>query len=668
MNKLIWLLAILGCQFFIFADGLKDNLPKTVRKIPMQGIALTAKQQQFLQKNLHKLNQLIKNIEATNTPRLIALLPDVEIFAKAIRFGLEHREILFEREITWADDILIEGISRAQFLLKGQSPWTRSTGFVVRGFRSKIDQSVQPYGLIVPESYKATGKRQYRLDIWLHGRGEKQLELGFIRSRMGTAKDKFTPADTLVLHPYGRYSNAFKFAGEIDVLEALEHVKNHYSINKNLIANRGFSMGGAGCWQLAVHYSDQWFASNPGAGFSETADFLKVFQDQTLKPTWYEKVLWRLYDCPDKSVNLKQCPTIAYSGADDRQIQAARMMEKGHAQENMKLLHIIGPATKHKYHPDSAKVVSKWLKEKEAVGKIAVPTEVHFVTFTLKYNRMNWVRLDRLKQHFEKARIDAKLNSNSIEISTSNIDSFHLHFNKAECPLPVGQPVKVILNGQEILVPKGPNMNKSWQVHFTLKKDQWQLAQAPPLLAKKKDLQGPIDDAFMDSFIFVSPTAKSKNDKFHAWSESERKRGIKHWRQHFRGDAIVKNDTDISQEDIAKSNLILWGDADSNAIIKRIIKKLPIQWDHEKISLNDQKYNSKKHALIMVYPNPLNPEKYIVLNSSFTYREYAYLNNARQVPMLPDWAIIDLATPPNSEWPGKVINANFFDEKWELKK
>ena len=29
----------------------------------------------------------------------------------------------------------------------------------------------------------------------------------------------------------------------------------------------------------------------PGAGFSETADFLKVFQREALKPAWYEQKL-----------------------------------------------------------------------------------------------------------------------------------------------------------------------------------------------------------------------------------------------------------------------------------------------------------------------------------------------------------------------------------------
>ena len=85
------------------------------------------------------------------------------------------------------------------------------------------------------------------------------------------------------------------------------------------------------------------------------------------------------------------------------------------------------------------------------------------------------------------------------------------------------------------------------------------------------------------------------------------------------------------------------------------------------IAVGSQTFNAKSHAPVLIYPNPLNPEKYVVLNSSFTYREYDYLNNARQVPKLPDWAIIDLTTPPDARWPGKIAAADFFGEKWELK-
>jgi hypothetical protein len=95
--------------------------------------------------------------------------------------------------------------------------------------------------------------------------------------------------------------------------------------------------------------------------------------------------------------------------------------------------------------------------------------------------------------------------------------------------------------------------------------------------------------------------------------------------------------------------------------------KLPVKWSASEIKAKDKSYPSATHAPILIYPNPASPYKYIVLNSGFTFREYDYLNNARQTPKLPDWAIIDLTTPPNSRAPGRVVDANFFDESWQLK-
>ncbi|MEO1973814.1 MAG: hypothetical protein ABGX07_19785, partial [Pirellulaceae bacterium] len=103
----------------------------------------------------------------------------------------------------------------------------------------------------------------YRLDVWFHGRGETLSEVNFLTQRQRQA-GTFTPRDGIVLHPYGRYSNANKFAGEIDVLEAVAAVKRHYLIDDERVSVRGFSMGGASTWQLAVHYPTRWVAANPG--------------------------------------------------------------------------------------------------------------------------------------------------------------------------------------------------------------------------------------------------------------------------------------------------------------------------------------------------------------------------------------------------------------------
>lgn len=71
------------------------------------------------------------------------------------------------------------------------------------------------------------------------------------------------------------------------------------------------------------------------------------------------------------------------------------------------------------------------------------------------------------------------------------------------------------------------------------------------------------------------------------------------------------------------------------------------------------------YALVLIYPNPLNPHRYVVVNSGFTYREYDYLNNARQTPKLPDYAIVDVSVKPTSRAPGGIADAGFFDETWQ---
>src|SRR6476619_2126905 len=138
-------------------------------------------------------------------------------------------------------------------------------------------------------------------------------------------------------------------------------------------------------------------------------------------------------------------------------------------------------------------------------------------------------------------------------------------------------------------------------------------------------------------------------------------------RQKFRGEPRVKNDEDINDSDIAEHNLVLWGDPSSNKVLARIADKLPVKWTPTEVVAGSRKYPAGTHVPVLIYPNPLNPQRYVVLNSGFTFRDYDYLNNARQVAKLPDWAIVDLRTPPNSRFPGKIVDADFFAEHWGLK-
>lgn len=101
--------------------------------------------------------------------------------------------------------------------------------------------------------------------------------------------------------------------------------------------------------------------------------------------------------------------------------------------------------------------------------------------------------------------------------------------------------------------------------------------------------------------------------------------------------------------------MVLWGDAGSNQLLGRIASQLPAQ------------LVEAGQALLMIYPNPLAPARYVVLNSGFTFREEANTTNARQIPMLPDWAVVDVTLPPTSRYPGRIVAGGFFDEKWQIR-
>ncbi|HEY8748035.1 MAG TPA: prolyl oligopeptidase family serine peptidase [Tepidisphaeraceae bacterium] len=663
----------IACLAALLASGISINTATAqqnrggIRRIPPAGVAVPDNDRTELQTGVEQLGKEIADLRQSlaKQPAMLDLLPDVQIFHNAVRYALAYDEFFNAGEIAKAKVLLKEGLDRAASLRAGKAPWTKSPGLIVRGYVSRIDGSVQPYGLVVPPTFAEDPSRPRRLDIWYHGRGENLSEINFLADRE-KSHGEFAPDDTIVLHPYGRFCNANRFAGEVDTFEALDNVKKHYAIDDNRILVRGFSMGGASTWLFATHYPGLWAAANPGAGFSETSDFLHIRDLSTIP--WYQQKLWHLYDSTDYAINLFNCPTVAYSGEADPQKQAADKMAKALSNVGITLTHILGPdKTQHRYHPVAKAEVARRIDSIAAHGRNPAPAHIKFTTWTLKYNQMNWLQLDELEHHWERAEIDANLsNPAEIQITTKNINAFTVSFEPGYCPLEIDRDPKLMID-QHAVTANHPQTDRSWTAHFRKVEGKWEAVKSPiePGLRKHHNLQGPIDDGLMDSFVMVRPTGTALNEKTGAWVKTEMAHAIEHWRRQFRGEAQVKDDTAITDADIASSNLVLWGDSQSNAIWKKIEAKLPVKWDGDKLTLGDKSYPAATDVPVMIYPNPLNSNRYIVLNSGFTFREAAYLNNAMQTPKLPDWAIVDTSTPPSPLAPGKIEAAGFFGEKWE---
>jgi hypothetical protein len=666
-------------------DGPADNRTDQVRPIPPLGIdippitietlawrckAIRAQWQTLWGREQQSIAAKPKTADASAP--LTSLASEILVFPRAVELAIEFQQFYRPGDPELASQLLDEAARRLSIADQGGG-WAEIVGLgdgstkqlIIGGYKSKIDGSHQPYGLVLPMGLGRGDARPRRLDLWFHGRGETLSEVAFL-SKQRTAVGQYTPDDTIVVHPYGRYCNAFKFAGEIDVLEVRDYIRRRLPVDPDRISVRGFSMGGAACWQFATHYADQWFAANPGAGFSETPEFLESFQEENVRETApdYQQTLWQLYDCPPWAINLAHCPTVAYSGEVDRQKQAADVMEVALEKVGIDMVHVIGPETAHRIHVDSKVEITERMAQLARGASASTPLHVEFATMTLRYHRMHWVDVQGLAKHWTPARVTATIDGSSIDVSTENVTRLRLAFKAGQWPGPPSGRVNVVIDGTKLAGPL-VGSDRSWSWELSRQNDNWQVAKNSPTLRKRPELQGPIDDAFMDSFLFVLPSGKSSDESVGRWVEAEAEHAMLHWRKHFRGDIRKKLDTEITNADIEAGNLILFGDPESNKVIQLIRQDLPVQWQDDSITIGDASVPRQGHVPTLIFPNPLNPDRYVVLNSGFTFREYDYLNNARQTPKLPDWALIDVRDGATTQLPGIIKATGFFNESWQ---
>lgn len=617
------------------------------RVLPPVGIEIPATVRESLESQLATLQRRMDDLR-DQTDRA-----DVEIYWKAVDYALRHSEFYSAKDFEKATSALKQAAARLDALETQQAAWKRQRGLLVRGYRSRIDDSAQPYGLVIPEDVDLT--KPLPLYVWLHGRGDKQTDLYFIHERERSI-GQIAPRDAIVLHPFGRHCLGFKSAGEIDVLEAIQHVRDEYPIDLNRIVLIGFSMGGAGAWHLGAHYADRWCVVSPGAGFAETAAYNKLSPDKY--PPSYEQRLWGCYDVPNYVRNLFNLPVFAYSGENDKQIQAARVMEAAYQQEGRSLRHLIGPRVEHKYEPETLKELLALVRAEVEKGRTRAPRKVSWQSRTLRYAKLFWLEALGLEQHWEDARIDAELSDDGqLSVATRNVTALRM--------TPPGAVRSVRIDEQSLPV---SGQGAELTIELVRAGGVWKrvddsLANAG--LAKRPGLQGPIDDAFLEPFLVVLPSRNASSRAVATWVETEAGHFRDRWRALCRGELRVKQDHEVTDADVERFHLVLWGDAASNRWIERIQDRLPIQWKDGQVNVGEQSFASDRHVPAMIYPNPLNSKRYVVLNSGLTFREAHDRTNSQQNPKLPDWAIIDITQPANSETPGRIVAADFFDERWQ---
>ncbi len=600
-------------------------------------------------------------------------LAEAEVYHRAAEWIVQHQEFYHADSGAWTLEALDRGLLRCKFLAQGEFPWLQATGHaVVRGYRSRLDGSVQPYAVTLPAKYGRDPNKKYRLDVVLHGRDKTLTEIKFLHNHNG---DKAAPADQnfIRLDIYGRGNNAYRWAGEMDVFEALENfgvieklLDREQLLDGQRILLRGFSMGGAGTWHLGLHRPDRWCALGPGAGFTTTHGYVPKLPPQ-LPP--HQEACLHIYDALDYAENAFNVPVVAYSGDKDPQMKAAVNIENQLKKLGIPMTHIIAPDLGHQFPPAWQKKAEEHYAKHAARGRPDYPPQVRFITYTLRYPSCNWVEILGLDRHYQKTMVDARRTDEGFSVNTTNVRALHLVMPDDALP-----EVAVVIDQQKISARSWPNQAGNPGLYLVKRSGQWQAVPPQLLLTNRMrvmqkitSLQGPIDDAFTDAFLCVRGTAKPWHFASGQYAEANLKRFEYEWSKFWRGQLPIKDDLDVSAEDIALKHLILFGDPASNSLIAQVLPELPLQWTKDNIVLAGKKYSSAEHVPVMIFPSPLNPARYVVLNSGHTFHAPDYLGtNALLFPRLGDYAILKLPAPEQNPLAVEASTAGLFDDFWKI--
>src|SRR5512140_363957 len=148
----------------------------------------------------------------------------------------------------------------------GRDAIAARTGYFRRAFRSKVDGSLQPYAVRIPDGYDVRTGRKYPLIVYLHGSASDETNLAGV--------DYLSRGDFIEMAPRGRGpSNAYtRDHAQEDIEEAIAAVVRSYPIDEKRIVLTGFSMGGYGVYRTFLEHPERYralavFSGAPNLGY-----------------------------------------------------------------------------------------------------------------------------------------------------------------------------------------------------------------------------------------------------------------------------------------------------------------------------------------------------------------------------------------------------------------
>lgn len=566
---------------------------------------------------------------------------------------LERRRILLEPDNRKpADKVwqlkIVYVISEFNDLLSHASDQTLNyPGTHLRGFRSKIDGQVQYYLVHIPAKY-AQQKAPLPLVLMVPFPIPDTTFLKSVLVANTTLIKGYTKlADQYgyaVLWPYARGNIEAAPIGMTDIFETLEAARVDYQFDSDRIYSLGWSYGGTYSLLLAQRY--------PGVFAAVTAVMppsdLVAFEKAAERIHSFYPISWLQLNSPDELVeSLRNTNVFVIHGAEDHVIlpeESQRLVDKC-SKLGFTCRFEIMPGMDHIYLPvDPNPSIFTFFKDKV---REKTPKTVSIATGQLKYGASYWLRITRLSDPSQVARITASIKDDcTIDVNADKIGSYEILLDQlGVCK---DKPLTVRTNGNVSFSGKPAAHNVPINVE----------GPAPQATDKNATIEGPISHAFAGPFLVVEGSGGSTEDQAAVEALSQRIR--ESWMKDFGVSFSTKKDRDVTPDDIKNKHLILLGNAENNSIINQLSGKIPVRIERDSVSLGDKGYSGSALGVVFIYPNPLNTERYVVIATANNSEGYKLIESDLSLKGWYDFAVWQKGTKQTPEF----VARGHWDNTW----
>jgi hypothetical protein len=458
-------------------------------------------------------------------------------------------------------------------------------------YESPVDDSGQPFRIDIPTDYDPS--RPAPLAVYMHGYSGNHIE----------------HSTGMVPHPgyfevsvLGRSrGGGYRGLSEADVLQVVDYITGHWSIDPDRISLNGGSMGGGGTYRLGARYPQRWCSGRTTCGY---ASYLPLGNLVTLP-------IYATHSADDPTVSvLHDRGPLALLRGLGGQVIYDETNGYGHAVWNYKEGNERGLAwERFQVRPDSRAVrrvdytaldggaVRGWWGEVAEWGPAPGPAR-----FVLSCG-----------------------NPNTLFASLANVARLRLYL--AQSPFDRSKPLRVSVNGAVPFDLPAPLPETAVLAQGA---KGWALESPPPQLPSRLHTPGSAILLYGGEPLLIvygthggltarramrtAANAAAKST-MPAWPDDSGEASpddkVPH-NQNLYGPLNTKADTDVTATDMARCHLVLIGTAAQNSVVARIAASLPVKLGADGVECDDgTRFPGTHLALGLVYYNPLAPGRLI---------------------------------------------------------